>query len=125
MSCIVYMIHIAIDTGVSMQIHSLSKTMNSVYSKEEFLAFLEQHLSYIKDQGLTVVTITNTNAYKHVGNFYGILNELNIPMHYHYVCMRVNGLANSSLYDGVETNIKLPSFPLLDQLKNQYVASSK
>ncbi len=108
-----------------MQIHSLSKTMNSVYSKEEFLAFLEQHLSYIKDQGLTVVTITNTNAYKHVGNFYGILNELNIPMHYHYVCMRINGLTNSSLYDGVETNIKLPSFPLLDQLKNQYVASSK
>ena len=125
MSCIVYMTYIAIDTGVSMQIHSLSKTMNSVYSKEEFLAFLEQHLSYIKDQGLTVVTITNTNAYKHVGNFYGILNELNIPMHYHYVCMRINGLANSSLYDGIETNIKLPSFPLLDQLKNQFVASSK
>lgn len=125
MSCIVYMTYIAIDTGVSMQIHSLSKTINSVYSKEEFLAFLEQHLSYIKDQGLTVVTITNTNAYKHVGNFYGILNELNIPMHYHYVCMRINGLANSSLYDGIETNIKLPSFPLLDQLKNQYVASSK
>ena len=119
------MIHMAIDTGVSMQIHSLSKIMNSVYSKEEFLAFLEQHLSYIKDQGLTVVTITNTNAYKHVGNFYGILNELNIPMHYHYVCMRINGLANSSLYDGIETNIRLPSFPLLDQLKNQYVASSK
>jgi hypothetical protein len=37
----------------------------------------------------------------------------------------VNGLSNSSLYDGIETNIKLPSFPLLDQLKNQYVASSK
>ena len=125
MSCIVYMTYKAIDTGVSMQIHSLCKTMNSVYSKEEFLAFLEQHLLYIKDQGLTVVTITNTNAYKHVGNFYGILNELNIPMHYHYVCMRVNGLSNSSLYDGIETNIKLPSFPLLDQLKNQYVTSSK
>ena len=108
-----------------MNIHSLSKTMNSVYSKEEFLAFLEQHLTYIKNQGLTVLTITNGNAYKHVGNFYGILNELDIPMHYHYICMRINELDHSSQYDGVETNIKIPSFPLLDQLKNQYLSLKK
>ncbi len=111
--------------GLMMDIHSLSKTMNSVYSKEEFLSFIEQHLSYIKNQGMTVITVTNSNAYKHVGNFYGILNELDIPMHYHYVCMRVNDLDHSSQYDGVETNIKLPSFPLLDQLKNQFLTLKK
>lgn len=108
-----------------MKIHDLSNSANSIYFKEEFIAFLEQHLNYIKNQGMTLITLTEINAYKHEGNFYGILNEFSIPVQYHYITMRINGLLNSNLYDGYEKNIYLPNFDIIEQLKNQYITTTK
>lgn len=108
-----------------MDIHSTTSSISALYFKEEFLAYLEQHLSYIKDQGMAVVTLNLTNAYKHEGNFYGILHELNIPVNYHYICMRVNGLRNSNEYDGNEILVNIPSFDVIEQLKNQYLTYSR
>ncbi len=108
-----------------MDIHSFSKSASSLYFKEDFMAFLEQHLTYIKNQGMTLATLTQTNAYKHEGNFYGILNELNIPIQYHFITMRANNLLNSSLYDGNDINIYIPNFEIVEQLKNQYITMSK
>ena len=86
-----------------------------------FLAFLEQHLSYIKAHGLSNVELTSTNSYKHEGNFYGILNEINVPVIYHYICLRVNNLRHSDEFDGIDTIIHLPDFELIEVLKNQYL----
>lgn len=108
-----------------MDIHSLSQSSSSLYFQEPFIAFLEQHLSYIKEQGLTAITLNETNAYKHEGNFYGILNELNIPVQYHHICMRVNDLRNSNHYSGINTIIHIPEFDTVEQLKNQYITFTK
>lgn len=104
-----------------MDIQQLSKTTNNIYYREDFMAFLEQHLGYIEQQGVTLVTITETNAYKHEGNFYGILDELNIPNDFHYITMRINGFRNSNHYDGNDVNLKIPNFSIVEQLKNQYL----
>lgn len=111
--------------GAQMLVSSFSETSNSIYFQEKFLAFLEQHLRYIKSYGLDTVNISETNAYKHEGNFYGIMEELNIPNYLHYVCMRVNGLLNSNQYTGESTIIYIPKFELIEQLKNQYLTSIK
>lgn len=103
-----------------MNINRLEANTTKVYFDIGFMAFIDQHLPYIKSHGLTMVTLTSSNAYKHAGNFYGILAELNIPHNYHYAIMRINGLLNSNDYDGIDGMIKLPNLDIVDQLRNQY-----
>lgn len=100
---------------------TLNIPTNSSYYDIGLMNHLEQHLSYIIEQGLALVTIKETVAYKHEGNFYGILHELNIPANLHYITMRVNNLLNSSDYNGLDTIIKIPDFTIIEQLKSQYL----
>lgn len=104
-----------------MKVSTLNVAINNAYYDIGLMDHLEQHLGYIKDQGLTLVTIKETVAYKHEGNFYGILHELNIPANLHYITMRINDLLNSGDYDGYDTTIKLPEYGIIEQLKAQYL----
>jgi|JFJP01.1.fsa_nt_gi hypothetical protein len=108
-----------------MDIHQLGKSGSSIYYQEDFMAFLEQHLSYIERHGVTLATITPTGSYKHEGNFYGVLNELKISVNFHYITMRINGLKNSNEFNGIDVDIKIPDFGVIDQLKNQYLTLKK
>jgi hypothetical protein len=39
--------------------------------------------------------------------------------------MRINGLKNSNEFNGIDVDIKIPDFGVIDQLKNQYLTLKK
>lgn len=55
-------------------------------------------------------------AWKHQGNFYGLLSYLGIETKYHLYVLHMNGLTNSTDYDGRTLRITLPNYQLLERV---------
>lgn len=70
---------------------------------------LESHLHYLRTHPLTrVVYVTGQQAEKFTGDFDGLLDSLSIDKKYHYLITRLNNLACSTDYEGLETSIVMP-----------------
>lgn len=68
----------------------------------------------------TVTNLSNLDTYKYYGDFYGILNELNIPLKYHPIIMRMNGITDTGLYNPNITSILIPDFTAVDSIGAVY-----
>ncbi len=68
----------------------------------------------------TVVTLNNLDTYKYFGDFYGILNDLNIDPMYHPIILRMNGFSDPGLYDTKITSILMPNTSDIDQIAATY-----
>ena len=80
---------------------------------------LPSYLENIKNNA-TIMPLTNLDTYKYEGDFYGILNELNIPMAYHSITLRLNGFSDTGLYDRSITSVLVPDTTQLDQIAAVY-----
>lgn len=80
---------------------------------------LNSYLENIKASA-TIMPLSNLDTYKYEGDFYGILNELNIPTAYHPITLRLNGFSDPGFYDRTITSILLPNPTLLNQIASVY-----
>lgn len=69
----------------------------------EFRQIFEDHLSYLRVTNVSYSEIDEQLAYKYEGNFYGFLLELGIPIHMHWVYLRINNMVNPKDF-GLEPN---------------------
>lgn len=88
------------------------------YYTPEFMAVLEDHLTYLRTHEDTVVlSVSNAEAERWSGDLYGYLLTRNVDARLHYVTMRLSGM--SSPYDfGTEiTTISVPSPVLVNSIR--------
>lgn len=90
------------------------------FFERDFINTIESHLTYLRNGKVTFKTIDGVLLDKYHGDFYGLLDGLNIGKQYHYAVMRVNGLDSSSSYRSTMTAIILPDFEVLESIKNVY-----
>jgi len=108
-----------------MQIHQLADSTGShIYYDPNYHVWYESFKPYM-DNKLSALNIEPAIAYKYQGDFYGLLDHLSIPKQYHRSVMVVNGLTNSTDYDGEKTVVIVPDYNFLDMLKSLYVTSLK
>lgn len=77
---------------------------------EDYKTFL------VNDPTTRVEVIDNQLANKYKGDFYGLLLSLGISLNYHWIIMRMNGLASPEDYKGTELLICIPSTSVIDTL---------
>ena len=66
---------------------------------EKFKKILEDHLQLYKEGGpLVILEIPKSLANRRRNDFYGLCNELNIPVWQHYVTLRINGYHHPNEY---------------------------
>ena len=66
---------------------------------------MEDHIGLISSERLyTVVDISNEPTEKYIGDFYGLLADLNIPTEVWYPILRLNGLYSPLDYNPQHTN---------------------
>lgn len=105
-----------------MRIHSLeTPSGGTTYYDSAFLNLLEDHLDYLKKlPSNRFYTTTYQLADKYQGDFYGLLDHLQLPKKYHYIVMRVNSLLTSSDYTADQITIIIPDVSEIDLLKAVY-----
>jgi hypothetical protein len=94
--------------------------LESFFFEKDFINTLESHLTYLRSKNTKIKTITSHLLDKYAGDFYGLLDELNIPKQYHYAVMRVNGFDNSDNYRSTITAIIIPDFSEIESIKDIY-----
>lgn len=82
----------------------LKDSGNRVLYNPRFRTVIETHLPILRVAPVaTVQPISPDKIHQYESDFYGLLNELGIPMEMHWVYLRVNGLFNPTDF-GRETH---------------------
>lgn len=85
------------------------KLPNSRVLSEDYYVLLETHLPYLRTHPLTKVTeVPLPSAEKYIGDFHGLLDSIAIDKKFHYLITRLNGLVDSTAYDGKQNLLIIP-----------------
>lgn len=105
----------------------LNRTTNTYaeYYTIEFIRVIEDHLQYLKDNAVNIVTVGNALSYRYLGDYSGILQEINVPRKYHYAVMRVNGYMSSFDYQTANLSVIIPDFGYIDSLLSKTKAYTR
>ena len=101
-----------------MQIHNLTPDIETVYHDPDFNILLESHLTYFRSNNIKIVQVSEHQNYKFEGDFYGVLDDLNIPKKYHFFITRINGFSSSNDFKGNMQYIIIPDINEIEMLKN-------
>lgn len=100
---------------------------DSIYHDESFKTILEDHLPLLSNidniQEVKEVSPVDANRYEY--DFYGLLRYLAIPIPYHWITMRVNGLMSPNEYRKNMLTIKIPSIEIFEGLKTYHSQVAK
>lgn len=101
-----------------MNIHLLSiPTEPNPKLQQNFYYFIDGYLPFIiKEKKYYEQSISPNLGYKYQGDFFGLLYELNIPEHVHYLILRLNGMTAADDYDETHLVIKVPTLELITEL---------
>lgn len=84
-----------------MSIADLESSIETVYYNDEYIKFIEDNIRFFNNPtDLKLIPVEPAKAYKYEGDFYGLLSHLNIPLHHHYLMMRLNGYDSPTEYKG-------------------------
>lgn len=93
-----------------------------IFYDDSFRLVLEDHLELIKkNKHLETINIIPHLTYKFERDIYGLLNELNYPRNYHWIIMRVNGYHNPSELKSDVTQLLIPNFQQIENLRKVHV----
>lgn len=108
-----------------MNITLLHPDIEAAYYDPAFLLLIESHLTYLRGAtGLNLLEVTEMQGYKYEGDFFGLLDDLNVDKKYHHIVMRVNDMVSGADYKGNLPSIVLPSLSAIDSLKNIFQTSA-
>lgn len=83
----------------------------------DYYDMLNSHVGFLKNHATTERrSVTPLQAAIFRGDFYGLLHSVGIDKKYHYLIMRVNGLDASNQFDGLNTELLLPSLGLIESI---------
>lgn len=96
------------------------------YYTPEWRKLVEDHLQWLRNNAeMDVVTIDDHLGYKYRGDFDGALLELGVPVERQWVALRVNGMTNSTEYDGTGGTVMIPTIETLNRLFQVYRSLAK
>jgi hypothetical protein len=89
----------------------------SLYTDAEFRSIYEMHILHIVEKGLfTIKEIPKGMCNKYIGDFYGLLRELNISTEMHWFTMRLSGYLCSYDYDGSIEVLMIPNRDFINKI---------
>lgn len=90
-----------------------------------FQAMLEYHIPYlINHQNTTFITAEPALALQYRGDFSGLLLAKNLPLEFHWITMRCNGLNSNHEFNETMTEIVVPPLEELKQLQQIWASNN-
>jgi len=94
---------------------------DDAFYQESFHTVLESHISHFKNEGLySIVSLQPVQGVVFEGDFFGLLDKINIAKQYHYVVMLFNGYNSPDDFKKETVSILIPNIDELDLLQRQY-----
>lgn len=104
-----------------MQINEIAtSTGDDTYYERGFMLFLYEHRDELINSS-KLVNLGTLDTYVYEGDFYGLLDFLNIPKPYHYATLIANRFYSPNTDLENTFAFKLPNGELVEKLKNYYI----
>jgi len=109
---------------MALSIQSLAKQRGEdVYYNDKYRIMIGQHIEQLRTStDSQEIAVSEQSANRQLGDFYGLLLELDVLPKYHWIVMAVNGLKQPNEYDGNNTII-MPSVNEIDRLTQVFLAN--
>lgn len=109
---------------MTFSIQSLAKQRGEdVYYNDKYRIMIEQHVEQLRTStDAQEVAVSEQSAIRQLGDFYGLLLELNVLPKYHWIVMVVNGLKQPNEYNGGNALI-MPSVNEIERLTQVFLAN--
>jgi hypothetical protein len=99
---------------------------DNIYYDIGFRSVLEDHIAFLKQNPQTrIIAITANNAYKYVGDYFGLLNETNITPSLHWLVMRMNDFTSPTENKDDIRSILVPDIALVERIKGVYLTQNQ
>lgn len=110
-----------------MSIDSLMSAQGaSIYYDLSFRNVLEDHLTYLKNlESTTVLAIEPIIAYKYKFDLYSLLFHYNIPMHLHWLVMRLNDFLSPTEATSELTSLLIPNSSVIEQIRQSHLSTRR
>jgi hypothetical protein len=109
-----------------MQINSLEDKYGAgSFYTADYRVWHDSFKPHLNQAGEKVLVVTAAIAYKYQGDFYGLLDHLNIPKHYHYYILVHNGYRHAGDYLGEDTEVRVPDLSKIEMLSSLYNSAAK
>lgn len=107
---------------MSLSVSNLQQSLgNSDYHSTAFRNVLEDHLYYLRADGsVRMIDVSPHIQSKYRGDFYGMLTELDIRSHLHWITMRVNGFHSPLEWDKEDGYLLIPDENAMDGLLQRF-----
>ena len=111
---------------MTLAVSRLAKSVKETnYLSAGFRNNIENHLEYLRTSGKSsLLTIEPYKLVKYTGDFYGLLNTLQINQDIHWIVMRVNDMVNPIEFDEQMTEILVPDDSELRLLLGRFLNTS-
>lgn len=112
---------------MAMTVNELARQSSDYYyQREEFRNIIEDHLQVLKHKGTKIpIPVSAYQESKYRGDFYGLLQNLQIPVELHWIVLRINGLHSPMDYQGTMIEIIGPDHNYIKLLLQRYMNSRK
>lgn len=97
-----------------------------IYYSDTFRRVLEDHLTYLQTHPSTrQIAIDPEQAYRFEGDLWGLMSHYNVPMHLHYLVMRMNGLSSPQDSSVGITFLLVPNPNVVNQIRTSHMSSRR
>ena len=109
-----------------MDINKLSIGLDNLdYYSDGFRNMLEDHYSWLKQQGSTrIMPIEGYLAVRYEFDFYGLMQNQNVPTELHYITMRLSGYTSPDQMSADLQSYVVPDPTVIRQLYSIYSAKT-
>ncbi len=109
-----------------MKLTSFLPTIEYTYINPKFLLLIESHVQHLKTSaGSRLLDVTSQQSVKYQGDFFGLLDDLQVDKKYHHIVMRVNNLHSSADYTSDMKMVIVPPLAEIELLKNTFDTSQE
>lgn len=98
----------------------------NVYYNEQFRTMIEFHLPFLRAKVSTVAAAIPGNlGLRYQNDFYGLLYEIKIKPHLHWITLRLNGMSDPSEFQLDRVRILIPDENEIDALRTTFTTLHK
>lgn len=110
-----------------MKINSLLLASGAdIFYDSQFRIVLEDHMTYLKSLDTTKsISVELNNSYKYEGDFYGLLQAMNIPAQNFFIILRMNNLTSPAEYTKDLTSLLVPDNTAINRIRSAYRTKNK
>lgn len=94
----------------------------SIFYDSAFRNVLEDHMTFLREHSQTIqITVEPTQAYRFEHDLFGLLAHYNVPVHFHWLVMRMNKMTSPTDSHRDINTLLVPDHTVVEHIRQSHM----